>query len=141
MRYQAGLNGRMWGRTAADGALRGPGVGRLVVALDPGVRVSGDELAAAWDGDPDARALGTAVPGSSAPGEFSLDPLSLVVIPLTVNVASSMAYDLVRKLMARLHAARHAQQGEPGRPDLELAEVPGRDGDLILIVRVRGTRS
>jgi hypothetical protein len=45
-------------------------VGRLVVAVDRAVGVSPADVVAAWDGDDEARATGSAAVEASRPGEF-----------------------------------------------------------------------
>ena len=108
-------------------------MGRLVVALDPAVDVSPAELAAAWDGDEEAREVGPATVDSSPREDFLSDVLALVAVPLVVNVASSAAYSLVSRLVASLRPA------QPDQPDLEIVEVMGSSGgDRILVVRLRG---
>jgi hypothetical protein len=102
---------------------------RLVVALDRGVGVSPAEFAAAWARDDEARTVGQADLGSSPHGEYVADVLMLVVIPLLVNISSSALYDLVRRIIARSHAA------ERESPSLELVEVTLANGDRILVVR------
>ena len=109
-------------------------VGRLVVAVDRVVAVSPADLAAAWDGDDEARRAGLAVVEAPRPGEFVGDVLALVVIPLAVNLASSAACALVSRVMARLRPAR------PDGGDLEVVPTAGGDGDLVVVVRVAGPR-
>lgn len=109
-------------------------MGRLVVALDRGVRVSAAGFAAAWDGDAEARAAGAASVEEGGPGVFLPDAVTLVAIPLAVNLASSAACALVGRLVARLRAA------DRGEPDVEVAEIAGADGDRVIVVRVRGAR-
>jgi len=109
-------------------------VGRLVIALDPGVGLSPAELATAWDKDEQARAVGPASIEASARGDFLPDVLTLVAIPLAVNVASTAVTAMVGRLVARLRDAR------PGQPDIEVAELTRADGDRVVVVRVRGAR-
>lgn len=104
---------------------------RLVVALGPGVDVTASDLAAAWDSDEAAAAVGRAMVETSAPGAFIADVLALVVIPLLVNVSSSAAYDLVRRAVAKARPAR------PSLPDVEVVEVISHDGDRVVVVRLR----
>jgi hypothetical protein len=107
----------------------------LVIALDPGVGVSPAGLAAAWDADEKARALGPATVEASARGDFLPDVLTLVAIPMAVNVASTAITAMVSRLVARLRDAR------PGQPDIEVTETTSADGDRVLVVRVRGARA
>ena len=107
----------------------------MVIALDPGVGVSPAGLAVAWDADEQARALGPATVEASARGDFLPDVLTLVAIPVGVNVASTAITALVSKLVARLRDAR------PDQPEIEVAETTTADGDRVLVVRARGARA
>lgn len=107
-------------------------MGRLLVALGPGVGMTASQLAEAWDSDEAVRASGAATVEEPAPGIFGADLLALVVIPLAVNVGSSAAYDMVRGLISKLRP----KKANP--PELELIEIEGSDGDRVIVVRVRG---
>jgi hypothetical protein len=109
-------------------------VGRLLIALDPGVQVSPGELAAAWDADEQARALGPAAVEAPARGVFLPDVLTLVAIPLGVNLASTAITAMVGRLVARLRNTR------PDPPEVEVAEMASADGDRVVVVRLRGGR-
>jgi hypothetical protein len=106
-------------------------MGRLVVALDARAGVSPEELAEAWNGDDEARAVGEAGLEFPAPGEYLADVLALVVIPLLVNLGSSAAYDLVRR------PATEADLAQPEAPALEIVQLDRANGDRILVVRQR----
>ena len=108
---------------------------RLVIALDPAVGVNSAELAAAWDANEQARAVGPASVETSARGDFLPDVLTLVAIPLAVNVASTAITALVTRLVARLRNSR------PDQPDIEVAELTSAAGDRVMVVRLRGGRS
>lgn len=110
------------------------GVGRLVVALDQGVGVSAAGFAAAWDADAEARAAGAASVEAAGPGVYLPDAVTLVAIPLAVNLASSAVCALVGRLVAGL---RGADRSEPG---LEVVEVGDADGDRVVVVRMRGAQ-
>jgi hypothetical protein len=107
---------------------------RLVVALGPGVEVTAADLAAAWDADEEAAAVGRATVETSGQGTFIADVLALVVIPLLVNVSSSAAYDLVRRAVAK------ARPAKPSPPEIEIVEMQSHDGDRVVVVRVREDR-
>jgi hypothetical protein len=107
---------------------------RLLIALDPGAEMKPAELAEAWNADADAKAAGTAEMEASR-GEFLPGVMEFIVVPLAVNLASSAACDLVRKLVNRLRPER--DEGA----DLEVTEVTTRDGDRLVVVRLGGTRS
>ena len=107
---------------------------RLVVAVDRSAEVSPAALAAAWDGDGEARGAGLAAVEAAPPGEFLGDVLALVVIPLAVNLASSGACALVSRVLAKVRPPR------PDSTELEVVAAPGRDGELIVVVRVTEAR-
>lgn len=109
-------------------------MGRLVIALDSNVGVNPAALAAAWDADEQGRAVGPAALEASPRGEFLPDLVTLVAIPLAVNMASTAVTAMVGRLVARLRDAR------PDQPDIEVAELTRADGDRVVVVRVRGTR-
>ncbi len=114
----------------------GVGVGRLLVALDPGVGVSPVDLAVRWDADAEARSLGAA--RVEAPRGEVLVPglVELVVIPLAVNLASNVLYDLVRRLVRR---SQPSADGE--RMELEVTEITTGQGDRVVVVRSAAERS
>jgi hypothetical protein len=107
-------------------------MGRLVVALDPGVGVGPAELAAAWAGDVQACAAGSASVDVVVPGDF-FGVLELVVVPLAVNLASTAVTALVSRLVAKV------RPGRPGEPELEIAEMTSAAGDRVVVVRLRGS--
>ncbi|WP_203915252.1 hypothetical protein [Rhizocola hellebori] len=103
---------------------------RLVVVVDPAVGVGPKELAGLWLADEEASALGVA--GVEA-GRDSFVPglVEMVVVPLVVNVASSLLYDLVRRLIRR-----GEQESGGQRTELELVEQRTAAGDRIIVVRL-----
>ena len=106
---------------------------RLLVAVDRAAGVDPADVAAAWDGDDEARGAGLAAVEVPRPGEFLGDVLALVVIPLAVNLASSAATALVSRVMQKLRPA-------PDAGDLEVVASADRNGDLVVVVRVAGPR-
>jgi hypothetical protein len=104
-------------------------MGRIVIVVAPDAGCEPETVAAAWNADAEASAAGTA--GTEAAGGDVFFPglAELVVIPLTVNVASSAAYDLVKKLATRLRP--------PGKdePRVERPEVTAGSGDVIIVIR------
>lgn len=106
-------------------------MGRLLIALEPVNEVSPVALATAWNADAEARVLGTAQTEGSRKREFLPGALELIVIPLLVNVTSSAVYDLIKKLVRRLHPAPAEELS------LELAEMTTKDGDRVVTVRFR----
>ena len=107
-------------------------MGRLVIALDPATGVSPEELAAAWDADEETRSLGMASVEASARGDFLPDVLTLVAIPVAVNLASTALIAMVTRVVARLRDTR------PDEPEIEVAELTSADGDQVVVIRLRG---
>ena len=103
---------------------------RLVVVLDPNLKVSPGDLALAWDGDDEAHAAGIATVDSAPPGDF-FGVLELVVVPLAVNLVTNAVTAMVGKLITKLRPE------QPEQPDLEIAEMTGANGDRIVTVRLR----
>src|SRR5689334_11367691 len=106
------------------------GMARLLVAVDPETGISSADLAAAWDRDEQARAWGPAVVEPSGRGNFFPDVLTLVVIPLAVNVASTAACALVSRLVSKL------RPGPPAHLEIDLAGSSNGEGDLVVVVRI-----
>jgi hypothetical protein len=108
-------------------------MGRLMMVVERNAGVSALDLALAWDGDAEARALGVAVveaPPTS--GTFGVDIGTLVVIPLAVNVATTAITVLVGRLVSRLRPER------AGELSVEVSVGPGDEGDVVVIVRLAG---
>jgi hypothetical protein len=105
----------------------------LFVALDHGVGVEPAGLAAAWNADRDASAIGSANVEVDRGGEFLPTALELVAVPLAVNVASSAVYDLVRRLV------RDLRHGRDSSRTIELTEMTTSAGDWVVVVRSRET--
>jgi hypothetical protein len=102
---------------------------RIVIVVAPDAGFTPEAVAAAWNADGEVSAAGTA--GTEAAGGDVFFPglVELVVIPLVVNVASSAAYDLVKKLAARLRPTSGDE------PRVERPEVPTGGGDVIIVIR------
>jgi hypothetical protein len=107
----------------------------VLVALDPALGISAAELAAGWDADEQARALAAAEQEAAPSGEFFPGLLELIVIPVAVNVASSVLYDLVKRVV------RRARPEPRERTELELLETSTARGDRVLVVRLVQERS
>lgn len=108
---------------------------RLLIALDSSVGVEAEDLAAVWRADPEAAALGAA--SAEQPGGEVLLPglLELVVVPMAVNMASTVLFELVRRLVVR-SSAKPAEL-----TDLEMMESTTAAGDRVVVVRMRKIRS
>jgi hypothetical protein len=108
---------------------------RVVVTLDPGVDVAAEAFAVAWNADPETEAAGAAKVEPVGPGSFLPGVVELVVLPLAVNLVSTVLYEQVRNLVNRLRGTTGASVGE-----VEVIEhVSG--ADRILVVRVRRSSS
>jgi hypothetical protein len=110
-------------------------VGRVVVAVDPGVGLSAAEVVVSWEADEQARAVSSAVVESARGGEFLPGLVELIVIPGAVNLATSALYDLVGRVVRRSRPDR----GE--LLELELVETTTALGDRVVVVRSRRERS
>ena len=106
-------------------------MGRLVLAVDPGVPVSPADLAAAWNADEETSAVGAAAIETAPQGDF-FGVMELVVVPAGVGLAVNAMTAIVGSLIARLRA-------RPDPPDLEFAELTRPNGDRVVVVRLRGT--
>jgi hypothetical protein len=104
---------------------------RLLVVLDNVVGVTPTQFAQSWAAEDAAAVLGSASVRPAAEGAFLPGLVELVVIPLTVNVASSALYDLVRGLV------RRSQPEGASAADLAVVEVQTRDGDRVVVVRMQ----
>jgi hypothetical protein len=107
-------------------------MGRLLVMVDPGVGIEPDALAAAWNADGEAAAVGAARVEAARGADFFPGVVELVVVPLVVNLASSVGYDLLKKLVTDL---RH---GRKNAPPVELTEASASSCDVVVIVRLAG---
>lgn len=114
---------------SADLGRKGGGMGRLLVAVDPAVGVEPADLVVAWNDDREAAGLGAASV-ESPNGEVLLPGLlELVAIPIAVNLASAVLYDVVRRLVRR-------RRPEVTGPELELVEITTAQGDRVVVVRL-----
>jgi hypothetical protein len=109
---------------------------RLLIALDPGVGVGPTELAAAWNVDAEAQVAGSARAEETSGSAFFPGVVELVVVPLLVNVGSSVVYDLLKQLMAKVRPRHHSEE-----QGLEFAEVTTGDGNRLIVVRMGNTPS
>lgn len=105
---------------------------RLLVALAPNVGIKPVELAAALDDDIEARKLGLrelALEGSVW-RDLVPDVSTMVVVLGPINISTSTASALVRRLVAELQSAQSNQA------NLELTELATKYGDPIIVVRL-----
>ncbi|KXK60423.1 hypothetical protein AWW66_18990 [Micromonospora rosaria] len=100
-----------------------------MIAVDPATGVSPATLARSWDDDDEAAALGTASLRHQTPGSFWPGPAELIWVPLAVNLASTLLYDLIRRLVTQHRPAVDVTE-------LELVETVAGD-DRVVVIRVR----
>ncbi|WFE26974.1 hypothetical protein O7623_27530 [Solwaraspora sp. WMMD791] len=105
-------------------------MGRVMVAVDASVGVSPEQFAASWDAEPDTADLGPATLLPVREGTFLPGLTELVVVPMAVNLAAAVIYDLVRRVLAR--SARRREVTE-----VEVVEVTTAAGDRIVVARSR----
>jgi hypothetical protein len=104
-------------------------MGRIVIVVAPGAGFGPGAVAAAWNADVETSAAGTAKVEAAGCEVFFPGLVELVVVPLAVNVASSVAYDLIKKLAGRL------RRDGGGEPQVERPEVTAGGGDVIIVIR------
>jgi hypothetical protein len=104
----------------------------LALAVGEGVGVAPADLAGAWERDEEARSVGSPMIEPVPPGTFLPGLAELVVIPLVVNLASSVVYDLVKRLVMSLRPPE-----APGAVEVVVRDVP--DGGRLVVVRVEGS--
>jgi len=92
--------------------------------------VSAKDFVVAWDEDAEAVAAG-AVRVEPAGGEVFLPGLvELVVLPFVVNIASTVLYDVVKRVVGRARKVREESE-------LEVVEFTTAAGDRLVVVRAR----
>lgn len=102
---------------------------RVVIMVAPGTGFGPGAVAAAWNGDAEGLAAGTAVVEAATGEVFFPGLVELVVVPMAVNMASTVIYELVKKLAARLRAP----EGE--QPKVEQPEISLGSEDIIIVIR------
>lgn len=102
---------------------------RVVIVVAQGTGFGPGAVAAAWNGDAEGAATGTAAVEAAKGEVFFPGLVELVVVPMAVNMASNVVYDLVKKLAARLRVP------EGDQPKVEQPEITGGSGDIIIVIR------
>lgn len=105
---------------------------RLLLVVEPDLGVTAADVAQAWDRDEAARELGAAAVEEQGGGGFFPGLIELVVVPLAVNLASSVVYDTARRVVDRLRG----NGAGSGMEELEYVEHTSGD-DRVVVVRVR----
>jgi len=102
------------------------------IALDPGLPITPQELAEAWNAEDDCRAVAQASTAPAPGSEFALDPLLLAMLTalgsVALNVVSSALYDLLKKLLLERGARRRIEITSTQRPD----------GAITLVITMKG---
>jgi hypothetical protein len=110
-------------------------VGRVLMALEPGIGLSATEVVQSWHADEQALAVSPAEIQEVRGGEFLPGLVELILIPGAVNLAVSALYDLIRRVIRRSRPDRRELA------ELELVEVTTAFGDRVVMVRLRQERS
>ena len=103
-------------------------MGRVVIVVAPGAGF-GPGAVAAWNANAEASAAGTAGTEAARGEVFFPGLVKRRVVPLAANVASSVAYDLLKRLAGRL------RQGSEGDPEVKLPAVSAGGGDVVIVIR------
>jgi hypothetical protein len=120
---------------------------RVVLAVDAGVGITAQEFVVAWGQDEQASAAGP-VRAELAGGQVFVPGLvEWVVLPLAVNLASSVLYDVVKRVLGRARSGKTSEPTEPTEATeateaTEVSEVEVREfttaaGDRLVVVRSR----
>lgn len=107
----------------------------MVVVVDPGLGVSAEQFAAAWNVDPDAAGRGVARVEPAAERAFVPGLVEWVVLPLAVNLLSSAVYDVIKRVATRNSGRRKEVRREVS--EVEVVEFTSAGGDRVLVVRSR----
>lgn len=100
---------------------------QIRLVFDPDLKVNAQEIADLWASDPEAREILTGPPEArrERPGVFLPGVVEFVVLPLAVNVASTILIDLTTRIYRRYRPAE--------MPVVE--EIPDGDGDRTVVTR------
>ncbi|MEV0900815.1 hypothetical protein [Actinoplanes sp. NPDC049802] len=101
---------------------------RTAVVVDGSVGVDAAAFAAAWGLEPDAG--GPAETEQVPEGSFLPGVAELIWVPLAVNLASAVVYDLVRRVLRRAGAPREVSE-------VEVVEFTSASGDRVVVARAR----
>ncbi len=90
------------------------------LSLDPDLEISPAEFAAAWNVIPECRENATAQVKPGIPTMFdpyAADLVSLVVVPLLVNLASNALYDLIKAALLKGGVQQRTRIEQRMQPD------------------------
>lgn len=117
-----------------------------VVVFEPELGVKPAVFVSAWAADAEAASLGDAVVRPAGRGEFGFELVEWVAIPLAVNLASSVVYDAVKRVVTKLRSRDRASATPPTAavsstapaavgPEWEVVATVTAEGALRVIVR------
>jgi hypothetical protein len=117
------------------------GMSRVVLAVDAGVGITAQEFVVAWGQDEQASAAGP-VRAELAGGQVFVPGLvEWVVLPLAVNLASSVLYDVVKRVLGRARSGKTSEPTEATEvsevSEVEVREFTTAAGDRLVVVRSR----
>jgi hypothetical protein len=102
-------------------------MGRLLIALDPGVGVDAAGFAVAWNKDRKAVGTGRARAEPAGPRQF-ISGVELVIVPLQANQVPDAVYDVLQGVL------KHLRHDSAERPEVLLSAPPSGDGDLLAVI-------
>ena len=100
------------------------------MAVDPSVGVGADAFVVAWADEPDADAAGAPRVEHVPEGTLLPGLTELVVVPLAVNLAAAVVYDVVRRVLRRAGVRREVSE-------VEVVEFTSANGDRVVVARAR----
>jgi hypothetical protein len=118
-------------------------LGQALIVVDRGVGFGPAELASWWAADGEATDLGKPSVQEGANSAFGPEIFEWVAVPLAVNLASNVLYDLVKRLITRARAGASAPadvvSSSPAELELELVHSTTGEGDPVVVVRSRAS--
>lgn len=116
------------------------------MVFEPELEIDPAVFASAWGADEEAARLGEAGVRPAGRGAFGFELVEWVVIPLAVNLASSVVYDVVKRVIAKVRSRAGASATAPAAsgvagPEWEVVATVTAEGAPLVIVRaVTGPR-
>ncbi|WP_433296271.1 hypothetical protein ACQP2F_37985 [Actinoplanes sp. CA-030573] len=100
------------------------------MAVDPSVGVDAAAFATAWGEEPEAAEVGPAKVQEAPAGSFVPGVTEFILVPLAVNLVSSVVYDIIRRVLRRASGGRQVSE-------VEIAEFTSANGDRVVVARAR----
>jgi hypothetical protein len=110
------------------------------IALSPTLGLTAEEFTAAWNADPECRALSEAQLVSGKGTTFEPITLSLILITIGTGVAANLLSDLIKNLIRRTYEKKQSQLSPQSIPPTQphkhvhIEEIKKQDGTNILMV-------